>query len=287
MWQQQEGDMLTGIKSVFVAITEEGREEPSAALSYALSLAKAANAHLVVEAAAMRYTIPYSMIDDFGQALISSENRRIAALAEAVAGTAKSEADFAGVVATIESEQLHFRDMRDRLICRARVADITVLDAEPSAAEIDRGLIEAVLFESSRPVIIVPPDRPKFDAKQVLVAWDGGARAARAVADAMPILKAAEAVEILSVTGEKELERMLPGTDLASHLSRHGIKVTVNLADTRSGDVADIIRSHAVGSGAGLIVAGAYRHSRLREFLLGGVTQSLLKECTVPLHLSH
>lgn len=279
--------MLTGIKSVFVAITEEGREEPSAALSYALSLAQAANAHLVVEAAAMRYSIPYSMIDDFGQALISSENRRIAELAEAVAGTAKSEADFAGVVATIESEPVHYRDMRDRLILRARVADITVLDAEPSPAEIDRGLIEAVLFESGRPVIIVPPDRPKFDAQQVLVAWDGGARAARAVADAMPILRAAESVEILSVAGDGERDDMLPGTDLAPHLSRHGIKATVNLATAGSRDVVDVIRSHAVGSGAGLIVAGAYRHSRLREFLLGGVTQSLLKDCGVPLFLSY
>ena len=279
--------MLTGIKSVFVAITEEGREEPSAALGYALSLAKQANAHLIVEAAAMRYTIPYSMINDFGQALISSENRRIAKLAEAVAGTARSEADFAGVVATIESEQSHFRDMRERLVCRARVSDITVLDAEPSPAEIDRGLIEAGLFDSGRPVIIVPADHPRFDARQVLVAWDGGASAARAVADALPILRAAEAVEILSVAAEGELDGTLPGAELAPHLARHGIEVTVNLAEAGSRDVADVIRSHAAGSGAGLIVAGAYRHSRLREFLLGGVTQSLLKDCGVPLLLSH
>lgn len=279
--------MLAGIRSVFVAITEEGREEPGAALGYALSLAKQANAHLVVEAAAMRYTIPYSMIDDFGQALISSENRRIAALAQAVAGTARSEADFAGVVATIEAEQSHFRDMRERLVARARVADVTVLDAEPSPAEIDRGLIEAVLFDSGRPVIIVPPDHPKFDARQVLVAWDGGACAARAVADALPILRAADAVEILSVTGEKDLADTVPGADLARHLARHDIKVTVSLASTGRRDVADVIKAHAAASGAGLIVAGAYRHSRLREFLLGGVTQSLLKDCNVPLMLAH
>lgn len=279
--------MLTGIKSVFVAITEEGREEPSAALGYALSLAKQANAHLIVEAAAMRYTIPYSMINDFGQALISSENRRIAKLAETVAGMARSEADFAGVVATIESEQCHLRDMRERLVCRARVSDITVLDAESSPAEIDRSLIEAVLFDSGRPVITVPADHPKFDARRVLVAWDGGASAARAVADALPILRAAESVEILSVAGEGELDGMLPGTDLAPHLARHGIEITVNLAEAGPRDVADVIKSHAAGSGAGLIVAGAYRHSRLREFLLGGVTQSLLRECGVPLLLSH
>lgn len=279
--------MLVGIKSVFVAITEEGRQEPGAALGYALSLAKAANAHLTVEAAATRYTIPYSMIDDFGQALISSENRRIAELAKVVAGTARSEADFAGVVATIESEQANFGEMRDRLVSRARVADITVLDAEPSAAEIDRGLIEAVLFESGRPVIIVPPGRASFDARNVLIAWDGSASAARAVADAKPILKAADAVEILSVSGEKDLGDTVPGADLAPHLARHGIKVTVNLDNVGARKVADVIRSHAAGSGAGLVVAGAYRHSRLRELLLGGVTQSLLKDCSVPLLLSH
>lgn len=279
--------MLTGIKSVFVAVTEEGRQEPNAALGYALSLAKAANAHLTLESAAARYAIPYSLIDDFGQALISSENRRIAALAEAVASTARSEAEFAGVIATVETGQAHFGVMRDRLVSRARVADITVLDAEPSAAEIDRGLIEAVLFDSGRPVLLVPPDRASFDARHVLIAWDGGACAARAVADALPILRAADTVEILSVSGEKDLANTVPGAELAPHLARHGIKVSVNLEGVGARNVADVIRSHAAGIGAGLIVAGAYRHSRLREFLLGGVTQSLLKECSLPILLSH
>lgn len=102
-----------------------------------------------------------------------------------------------------------------------------------------------------------------------------------------PVLRAAEAVEILSVASEGELDGLLPGTELAPHLARHGIKVTVNLAETGSGDVADVIKARAAELGAGLIVAGAYRHSRLRELLLGGVTQSLLKDCDVPLHLSY
>ncbi|PZR93204.1 MAG: universal stress protein UspA [Stutzerimonas stutzeri] len=279
--------MLTGIKSVFVAITEEGLQETHVALAYALSLAKAADAHLTVEAAARRYAIPYSAVADFGRALMSSENRRIAKLTTALAETAKAEADFAGVVSTVETEQSGFAEMRDRLVGRARVADVTVLDAEASVSEIDRGLIEAVLFDSGRPLIIVPPGHASFDARNVLIAWDGGASAARAVADALPILRAAEAVEILSVADEEELKGTLPGTELAPHLARHGIKVTVKLAETGSGDVADVIRSHAAGLGAGLIVAGAYRHSRLRELLLGGVTQSLLKDCDVPLLLSH
>jgi nucleotide-binding universal stress UspA family protein len=279
--------MLTGIKSVFVAITEEGLKETHVALAYALSLAQTANAHLTVEAAARRYAIPYSMIADFGQALMSSENLRIAKLTAAVAEAARAEADFAGVVSTVESEQFNFPELRDRLINRARVADVTVLDAEASVSEIDRGLIEAVLFDSGRPLIIVPPGHSSFDARHVLIAWDGGASAARTVAGALPILRAAEAVEILSIAGEGELDGTLPGTELAPHLARHGIKVTVNLTEAGSGDVADVIMARAADLGAGLIVAGAYRHSRLRELLLGGVTQSLLKDCEVPLHLSH
>lgn len=279
--------MLSGIKSVLVSITEEGRQESSSALSYALSLAGAADAHLTVEAAATRYTIPYSLIDDFGQALISSENRRIAELAEAAARKVRSEAEFVGVITTVETQQANFGDLRERLVSRARVADLTVVDAEPAASEIDRGLIEAVLFDSGRPLLIVPPDRPSFDGRHILIAWDGSASAARAVADAMPILRAAGSVEILSVSGEKDLADTVPGLELAPHLARHGIKVTVDLASVGLRSVADVIRSHAVGSGARLIVAGAYRHSRLRELLLGGVTQSLLKECRVPLLLSH
>jgi nucleotide-binding universal stress UspA family protein len=280
--------MLEGIKSVLVAVTEEGRDEEGFALSYALSLAKQASAHLTVQAAASRFSIPYSMINDFGHEIIATENRRIAGLAETLAVKAKAEADLAGVVCAVESPQLHYNSLVLRFLDHARVHDLSVLDAESVALDVDRGLIEAALFESGRPVLVVPPGRPSFSAPRILIAWDGSAAAARATADALPFLRAAEAVEILSVVGEKDLSTSVPGADLAPHLTRHGVNASVRIAALpKKGDVAEAIQNAAAEFGAGLVVSGGYRHSRLREWLLGGVTQSLLKNGRIPLLMCH
>lgn len=281
--------MLEGIKSVLVAVTEEGREEEEGfALSYALSLARQANAHLTVQAAASRFSIPYSMINDFGHEIIATENRRIAGLAQALAAKAKAEADMAGVVCAVESPQLHYNSLVLRFLDHARVHDLSVLDAESVTLDVDRGLIETALFESGRPVIVVPQGRPTFHASRIVIAWDGSAAAARATADALPFLRAAEAVEIVSVIGEKDLSTSVPGADLAPHLIRHGVNASVRIVTLpKNGHVAEAIQNAASEFGAGLVVCGGYRHSRLREWLLGGVTQSLLKNARLPLLMCH
>lgn len=278
--------MAPSIKSIFTAYTEEGQGERESALGYALSLAQQAGAHLTIQAAAMRYAIPASLIGDFGVAFVRAENRRIGVLAERFAELARTSAGLAGVTSTIETPQLVYAELSDRLVAHARVHDLSVLDLEKDAAERDRGLIEAALFDSGRPVIIVPPGSETFAAGRILIAWDGSAGAARTVAEARPFLPGAE-VEILSVTGEKDLSRFVAGAELAPHLARHGASVTVrNVALSGASDVAETIRQAAADFRADLIVCGAYKHSRLREWLLGGVTQSLLKSSPLPLLMS-
>lgn len=279
--------MTPAIKSIFTAFTEEGQGERSAALGYALSLAEQAGAHLTIEAAAMRYTVPASVVSDFGTAFVKRENTRIVSLAERFAQVARTSADLSGVSSTIETPELAYSELCGHLVSQARVHDLGIIDQEQNAAERDRGLIEAALFNSGRPVIIVPPGCETYSAKRLLIAWDGSATAARAVAEARPFLPGAE-VEIVSVTGEKDLSRLVPGAELAPHLARHGAAVTVrNVALSGARSVAGEIRQAATDSGADLIVCGAYRHSRLREWLLGGVTHSLLESTPVPLLMSH
>jgi len=278
--------MTPSIRSVFTAYTEEGQEEVSAALGYALSLAQQAGAHLTIQAAAMRYAVPASLVGDFGMAFVNRENNRITAMAERFAQIAKTSAALAGVNSTIETPELVYSELSDRLISLARVHDLSVIDQEQDAAERDRGLIESALFDSGRPVIIVPPGSETFSAKRLLIAWDGSATAARTVAEARPFLPGAE-VEILSVSGEKDLSRFVPGAELAPHLARHGAAVTVrNVALSGDSSVAGVIRQAAADFGADLMVCGAYKHSRLREWLLGGVTHSLLKSTPLPLLMS-
>jgi nucleotide-binding universal stress UspA family protein len=102
----------------------------------------------------------------------------------------------------------------------------------------------------------------------------------------MPFLARAKAVDVVMVTGEEGKRDVLPGADMGHHLARHGLKVDVKRI-VAEGGVHDTLLSHAADISADFIVMGAYGHSRLREFILGGVTRGMLQSMTVPCFMSH
>ena len=123
---------------------------------------------------------------------------------------------------------------------------------------------------------------------RVFVCWDGGRTAARAIADAMPFLERAKAVDIvIGRRGAQGRHDEVTGAKLSEHLARHGVKA--NVKRMSKGDIAieDVILSYAADSGADFMVMGGYGHSRLREFILGGVTRGILASMTVPVLMSH
>jgi nucleotide-binding universal stress UspA family protein len=120
-----------------------------------------------------------------------------------------------------------------------------------------------------------------------VVAWDGTSRAARALNDAMPLLTSAEYVELASVLKEKDLTKLVPGAEAAPHLSRHGIDATVANVDATHGDAGKALRGRAALVSADMIVMGAFAHSRWRQMVLGGVTDSMLTASEIPVFLSH
>jgi nucleotide-binding universal stress UspA family protein len=175
----------------------------------------------------------------------------------------------------------------EALRLHARYADLTVVgqgrDVEPDL----RSLPEDLVLAAGRPVLVVPRygDFPTI-GERVLVAWNGAPEAARAVNDALPLLRRAQTVTVLSIDPE-DAERRIPSADITLHLVRHGVKAVA--AQTRGADLAvgDVLLSYAADLGADLIVAGAYGHTRLRELVLGGMTRHLLKTMTVPVFMSH
>lgn len=278
--------MVKDIRNILVGMSEEGIDEPSSALGYAIALASQSGAHVTVQAASLKLVLTHAYVSTAAANLVAAHNRRLKALAGEVAERARGDAAAAGVAASVESPQLSYGQMVDAFIGQAKVHDLAILDAETATINVDRGLIEGVLFESGRPLIVVPANVTGFAARKIIVAWDASARAARAVNDAMPFLRAAEAVEIVAVGSERELATSIPGAELAPHLVRHGVNATVkNLAV--QGDVASTLREQASLFGADLLVMGAFHHSLMREWVLGGVTQSLLAESKVPLFLSY
>jgi nucleotide-binding universal stress UspA family protein len=171
----------------------------------------------------------------------------------------------------------------------ARRFDLSVVaQAEPEKSAVEEVIAEAALFESGRPVIVVPYiQKGPFKLDQVMVCWDGSRAAARAIGDAVPLLKQSKRVEIVIVANERGKEDEIAGADLGEHLARHDLNVEVKRTVLGDIDVADILLSHAADSGADFMVMGGYGHSRLREFVLGGVTRSIFRTMTVPVLMAH
>lgn len=175
----------------------------------------------------------------------------------------------------------------------ARHADLTVLPTMPRDG-VDNMLVHDcfhdVLRHSGRPVLAVPAaSAATLPPRRAVIAWKPTREAARAVADAMPLLSMADAVDVLvvdPVVGEAG-HGGEPGADIAAHLARHGLKVEVVTRPRMNFSVAYALLDHARMVGADLLVAGGYGHSRLREAMLGGTTRELLQTAHLPVLFSH
>jgi nucleotide-binding universal stress UspA family protein len=170
----------------------------------------------------------------------------------------------------------------------ARTFDLSVVgQAEPKSMRDDL-MIEGALFDSGRPVLVVPYiQRAGLKLDRVMVCWDGGRNAARAINDAMPFLSRAKAVDVVTITAGKDRSGEIKGVDIAQHLARHGLRVELRRINVDDVDVANVILSDAADRDADFIVMGGYGHSRLREFVLGGATRDILSSMTVPTLMSH
>lgn len=183
-------------------------------------------------------------------------------------------------------------DAAGGLALQSRYADLVIVSQTDPDEVGDGGpsdLPEYVLLNTARPLLIVPHsgyfEKP---GQNVLIAWDGSIEATRAVSNALPILRHAKQVTLVlfNVPRYGVVHGQEPGADIALYLVRHGVKVHVNNVFTEI-DIGNALLSLAADNSADLLVMGGYGHSRFREVLLGGVTQTILKTMTLPVMLSH
>lgn len=173
----------------------------------------------------------------------------------------------------------------------ARYADLVVLGRTPNALpEVERGLFSDLLFDTGRPVLVVPSGfKWPETLDRAVVAWRPGPESSRALHDSLPLLKLAGAVDLVMVepavgdTANSEL----PGAEIAEHLARHDLRVNVCSIPREGQTTAEAICRFVDETGAGLIVAGGFGHSRLRETVFGGVTRTLYQDARVPVMFSH
>jgi nucleotide-binding universal stress UspA family protein len=148
-------------------------------------------------------------------------------------------------------------------------------------------LSEVILFGSGRPMLMIPYiNRGTFKSDHVLICWDGGMQAARAVHNAMPFLRKAKTIEVVTVN-EKEGASEASSAALIAHLARHDLSAKPDRIIAGTSKIHNAILSMAADSETDLIVMGGYGHSRLREFILGGTTRGIFESLTIPALISH
>ena len=289
--QTAEGAAIAStIKTILLHIVDD--EFHDQRIDTALALARAHSAHL-----SCLHVTPieaYVALDSFGGVFVMNDvirklDERDYVLREKVEerlGNEDVSWDYEQVTGNVAS----------MVISRAALADLLVTTREPPRKDFvgpTVGFLGDLLHRSRTPLFIPGSDGGAFDpAGKGLIAWNGSFEAANAVRASLGLLRLASDVRILQVREEKPQEKEFPPTKVLEYLSRQGVHAELVPEPSATGDVghdvvAGMILAQARGAGAAYIVMGGYSHARIGEFVFGGVTRTLLKDCSVPLVVAH
>lgn len=284
-------DTEMSIKDALLVLTTYPRATATTAIQYAFTFAEFMNCRMTAFAADLKIEVPRSV---FGNSLlnisglVAAETRKSMDNTLALLAAFDSEAEKYAVSHEAIHESGPAARIPELMAEYARLKDVTIVPFSDTD-DVDQWHAETIAFQSGRPILIVPEasQQSAFKLDTVAVAWDYSRTAARAVADALPLLQRAKAVRILIVTNEKAFDAARATYELATHLSRHGISVIVDEIDAGNRDIGTVLEQYVAARKIDLLVMGAYGHSRLREFILGGATKSMMSKPPVSVFLSH
>lgn len=277
------------IKDVLLTLTSYPEPTPVSVIEDAVSFASSLGAHIAAIACEARVEIPGTLLSSSlvdVAAIAAGEARKSLKNAQDLLASFESAAQRAGLPHETILERCVTYKVPDTFVEYSRHRDLTIISVSESY---DQWYAESVIFGSGKPTLVLPErHRTKsFELKTVVVAWDFSRTAARAIADAMPVLENAQRVRVVTVFNEKALDTRHSAEEVAKNLSRHGIDVTVDEVDAAARPIGEVLESHADSCSADVLVMGAYGHSRLREFILGSATRSLLARPPLPILFSH
>jgi nucleotide-binding universal stress UspA family protein len=278
------------INEILLALTTYPDPTPSPAVVQAAAFAEAAGSRISAIAIEAQFRVPghiaflsNAVIDIPG--LVAGERERSADNATALLECFEAEARKRDILRVSLREGCLSYEIPDRIAERARYSDLNICPIFNG----DTGIAEAVIFGSGRPVLVLPARsnvRP-IALNTALVAWDGSRTAARAVADALPLLAKVKVVRVGVALNDKPTDSSVAGQELAKFLGHHGIKVVVDELDADGTNAGKVIESYTATHNADFLVMGAFGHSRAREFVLGGATAHMLKQLPLPILMSH
>lgn len=273
-------------KTILVHV-DNGKYCP-ARLNMAIDLARRFDAHLVGLHALTAVRLPAYAIAEAGATLLEAQRTVAKEQADRAESLFKSAIAGAGLAST--EWRVSSDDAVDALTLHARYADVVVLGQprERDSSGVESDFPERVILAAGRPVLMVPY-AGKFErlGKRVLVAWNTGREATRAVTDSIPLLREAEQVHVVVFNPEGTAHGAVPGADIGLYLARHRVPVEVSYHRADDIDVGNQLLSRVADLGIDLIVMGGYGHSRMRELIMGGATRTILESMTAPVLLSH
>jgi nucleotide-binding universal stress UspA family protein len=248
------------------------------------SVTSACEAHLTGAVLVVDPTtiVPFAeMPSDFLAAALDEQRTDARQILERFASTAQE----AGIAVDTEVPEAAVNAGGQTLGAFARYFDLTIIEQpNPDVPTERESAIEAALFASGRPVLVVPyVHKAPLQLEQVLIAWDGSATAARALGDALPLLARAKNIQVVSAVDGKEGPF---GPRIVRHLEQHAITAKFHSLPGAD-DPTDALLSYAADCCADLLVMGGYGHSRFRELLLGGTTRGILGSMILPVFISH
>lgn len=276
------------IRTVFLHAGSETLSPGRGPAAYAVGLAHAFEAHLEALILELDMTTPKSghgrkILQD-ARVHFQEQNEDAAQAANAVRAAAQQK----GVKAEVTTERSHIHSTPEIAADHARLADLVVAGVCNQGLLSERQVAESLVFQSGRPVIVVPDDHEaEYSAARVVVAWDFSRVAARALSDALPILHRASKVTLVTFGDDKSFASSVTMDQVRSALRRRGVEAEFNQLNRGNQTIGDAINSAVMKADADLLVMGGFGHSRFRDFVLGGATRSVLTAPVIPTLLSH
>jgi len=280
------------MRDILLQIDSYPEATPTAAIEQAVKFAAAVGGALSALAVEADIRNPSNRLADYFiglSGLVVEEEQKSRRACQTALELFSSKARDAGVLGEALQGKADLYCIGEYVAQRARTRDLCIV---PVSDFLDgqRSVAEAVVFGSGRPVLLFRPgvaDLLSRGLSVMVLAWDGGRSAARAMADALPAMRKAREVRVLTVVNEKPDARSGLGGDAVRHLKAHGVNAVVDEVDAAGRRIGQVLEDYTSECGSDLLVMGAYGHSRLREFVLGGATEHMMHDPKVPLLLSH
>jgi nucleotide-binding universal stress UspA family protein len=284
-------------RDVLVVLRPYPARTPDSAVDYAVAIAGALGARASAIACAVTPKVPRNILGNAVldvSAMVAGERKKSTTDAQGLLKKfEEAVAKHQGVLGEQIFKTCQSFEAAEILAGQSRLHDLTILPMPEGdyVSQFDvQWYAEAIIFGSGHPTIVLPQERKgggPVALQRVIAAWDKSRSSARAISDAMPILQKAKQVRLLTVTGEKSIGSEQSGAEFARHLALHGVDVVVDEVSAGRRTIGEVFHEQAMVHEIDLIVMGAYGRSRLREFILGGATKSMLTHPPTGLFLSH